>query len=424
MVDTSLATDATPAVRLEDLTPLPYQQALAAHLQAQEPEVWQWAASAQAREQHAAAVRTELLRNSYRLDAAAHPDLHAHAQLAAQRLGVTAGITLYQAGDGAMNAAIHCVPGEAHIVLSGPLLERLQGPELQAVLGHELAHYLLWALDGGKYHVVDRLLHATASDPRADASHLQAARRFALYTEAFADRGACVACGALEPAVSALIKIETGLTQVNVASYLAQAEEICADPTARNTQTRGTSHPEVFVRARALRLWTERQHDAQDWLATALEGPLALDTLDMLGQQRVSAVTRATIAQLLQRPFLQSEPLLAHARRFFPDFAPARPPTSLTSPMQALPPPEPVPAGLHDYLASVLVDFVAADPELDDLTLAAALGLADALGCAEPFEQRVLKDLRVPKRSLARVKRDAAALLDKAATEHTKAAAA
>ena len=409
MVDTS---ESTPAVRLEDLTPLPYQQALAAHLQVHEPEVWRWAASAEAREEHAAAVRAELLRNSYRLDATAHPDLHAHARLAAQRLGVTASITLYQARDGAMNAAIHFVPGEAHIVLSGPLLERLQGPELQAVLGHELAHYLLWAHDGGKYHVVDRLLHAASADPRADASHLQAARRYALYTEAFADRGGCVACGALEPAVSALIKIETGLTQVNVASYLAQAEEICADPT---TQTRGTSHPEVFVRARAMRLWTERQHDAEDWLATALEGPLDLGTLDMLGQQRVSALTRGAIAHLLQRAYLQSEPLLAHARRFFPDFAP---------PASAMPPPEPVPAGLHDYLASVLVDFVAADPELDDVTLAAALGLAEALGCAEPLEQRVVKDLRFPKRSLTRVKRDAAALLDKASTQHQQAAAA
>ncbi|BEP68613.1 MULTISPECIES: M48 family metalloprotease [unclassified Variovorax] len=402
--------DSFPAVRLQDLTPLPYQQALAAHLQANEPEAWRWAASAEAREEHTAAMRAELLRSAYRLDADAHPDLHADATLAAQRLGVTARITLYQApsGDGAaMNAAIYVVPGEAHIVLSGPLLEKLQPPERQAVLGHELAHYLLWERDGGKHHVVDRLLHATAADPRADASHLQAARRHALYTEAFADRGGCVACGALEPAVSALIKIETGLTQVNVASYLAQAEEICAAPSNKALQTRGVSHPEVFVRARALRLWAGREHDADEWLAAALEGPLDLGTLDMLGQQRVSALTRGTLAQLLQRPVLQSDSLLAHARRFFPDFAP---------PTSAMPLPEPAPAGLHDYLASVLVDFVAADPEMDDVTLAAALGLADALGCDTPFEQRVLKDLGLSKRNFTRVKRDAAALLDKAAT--------
>jgi predicted SprT family Zn-dependent metalloprotease len=212
--------DFPPAVRLEDLTPLPYQQALAAHLQANEPEVWRWAASAEAREEHAAAVRADLLRNSYRLDADAHPELHAHCNAAVQRLGITARVALYQAGDGTMNATLYFLPGEAHIVLSGPLMERLQGAELQAVLGHELAHYLLWARDGGKYHVVDRLLHASASDPRADASHQRAARRYGLYTEAFADRGACMACEALEPAVSALIKMQTGLTQVNVASYL------------------------------------------------------------------------------------------------------------------------------------------------------------------------------------------------------------
>jgi hypothetical protein len=89
--------DTPPAVRLEDLTPLPYQQALAAHLQANEPEVWRWAASAEAREEHAAAVRADLLRNSYRLDADAHPELHAHCNAAVQRLGITARVALYQA---------------------------------------------------------------------------------------------------------------------------------------------------------------------------------------------------------------------------------------------------------------------------------------------------------------------------------------
>ncbi|MNG27737.1 hypothetical protein D3C84_1129010 [compost metagenome] len=61
---------------------------------------------------------------------------------------------------------------------------------------------------------------------------------------------------------------------------------------------------------------------------------------------------------------------------------------------------------------------------MDDVTLAAALGLADALGCDTPFEQRVLKDLGLSKRNFTRVKRDAAALLDKAATSSSQAAAA
>jgi hypothetical protein len=72
----------------------------------------------------------------------------------------------------------------------------------------------------------------------------------------------------------------------------------------------------------------------------------------------------------------------------------------------------------------VLVDFVAADPDLDDITLAAALGLAEAMGCADQLEQRVVKDIRFPKRSLTRVKRDAATLLEKAAAQHLRGASA
>ena len=222
-------------------------------------------------------------------------------------------------------------------------------------------------------------------------------------------------CGALEPAVSALVKVQTGLAQVHAASYLRQADEISAGPDAA---TRGTSHPEVFVRARALRLWSERDPQADAWLAGALEGPLDLATLDVLGQERVGGLTRAVVARLLREPFMQSEALLAHARRFFPGFVPSLPQAV------APPPPDPLPAGLHDYMASVLVDFVAADPELDDAALAAALALAEPLGCAAPFEQRLAQDLKLARRTLARVKRDAASVLDKARAQHARSATA
>ncbi|KAF1071902.1 hypothetical protein [Variovorax sp.] len=115
---------------------------------------------------------------------------------------------------------------------------------------------------------------------------------------------------------------------------------------------------------------------------------------------------------------MQSDPLLAHARRFFPGFVPSLP--------QAVepPPPDPLPAGLHDYMASVLVDFVAADPELDDAALAAALALAEPLGCAAPLEQRLAQDLKLARRTLARVKRDATTVLDKARAQHARSATA
>ena len=46
------------------------------------------------------------------------------------------------------------------------------------------------------------------------------------------------------------------------------------------------------------------------------------------------------------------------------------------------------------------------------------------MGCAAQLEERVVKDMRFPKRSLTRVKRDAAALLEKAAAQHLQGASA
>ena len=396
-------------IGLPRLGPLPYHDAVVRHLRAEEPDVWRWACSAEAREEHAAAVRAGLLKETYRLDSDAHADLHRHCKTAAERLGVSAPVTLYQAGDGAMNASLHYLPGEAHVVFNGPILERLKGAELEAVLGHELSHHLLWELDNGAYHAADRVLSLAIGDPRASASHVQTARLFRLYTEAFADRGGAVACGGLAPAVTALVKVQTGLTEVSAASYLKQADEICA-PNKRGSDA--VSHPEVFVRARGLRLWCEADADAEPWLTSMLEGPLSLDTLDLLGQRQLTVWTQRMLAQLLQPGFMRSEGLMAHARRFFPDFKPdATRDKSVPMHVSAAP-------GTHDYLSAVLMDFAVADRELDDVPLAAALETARWLGVAEAFERRVLKDLRLPKRQFNKIKAEAAALLERAEIQH------
>jgi len=394
---------------LPRLSPLPYHDDIVRCLRSEEPEVWQWASSAQAREEHASTVRKELLKETYRLDADAHPELHRHCSAAAQRLGLRVPVTLYQAGDGAMNASLYYLPGEAHVVFTGPVLERLQGAELEAVLGHELAHHLLWELEDGAYHAADRVLTLALNDSRASTSHAQTARLFRLYTEAFADRGGAVACGGLGPAVTALVKIQTGLADVSAANYLKQADEICM-PGKSSTEAR--THPEVFIRARALRLWCEADPTADPWLTDTLEGPLSLDTLDLLGQLRLTELTQRVLAQLLQPGFMHSEGLLAHARRFFPDFKPdatrdASVPISISAA-----------TGTHDYMAALLMDFAVADRELDDVPLAAALETAHWLGVADAFERLALKDLRLPKRQFNKIKAEADNLLERAGKQH------
>ena len=118
------------------------------------------------------------------------------AALAAERLGIDDPVTLYQAQDGSSegaNALVVSLPGEAHVVFSGRLLELVEGPELVAVLGHELAHHLLWSMENGDFWVLDRLVHGAAGDVAAQRCHEETARLVRLHTELIADRGGLVA---------------------------------------------------------------------------------------------------------------------------------------------------------------------------------------------------------------------------------------
>jgi hypothetical protein len=389
------------------LAPLLYHREVVAYLKAAEPELWEWASSAAVQNEQAEQVRTELLKANYRLDAAGHPELVQRTAVVAQRLGVKAPVTLYQSARGSeMNAMMCHLPGEAHIVFFGPILATLKDAELDAVLAHEIAHYRLWEMDGGDILIAERLLAAAVNDPRSMPSHAHTSRRFRLFTEVFADRGAYVGCGELDAAVSALIKTETGLREVSAASYLRQADEIFERD---KSMTNGVEHPETFIRARALRLWLESDPGLDDWLAATISGPLEIDQLDLADQQKLTSLTRRLLAQLLRSSWFQTAPVLAHARTFFADFAPA------TSSDDSL-----VPElsfsdhATREYLCYLLLDFVAVDPELEEAPLAAALTWSDQLGLAELFEKLALKELGLGKRQLNKVKKEAAETLAQA----------
>ena len=140
--------------------PLAYHREVVAYLQATERELWDWTSSAESRAGEAEEVRMAMLKSNYRLDAAAHPDLVQRCAAMSARLGVAAPATIYQAQGGlGMNAALVHLPGEAHLVFTGPILEKLAGTELDAVLAHELAHQLLWEMEGGAFLTADRLLY-------------------------------------------------------------------------------------------------------------------------------------------------------------------------------------------------------------------------------------------------------------------------
>lgn len=387
--------------------PLPYQREVVAYLKSNEPELWRWASSGEVRSEFAEETRTELLKANYRLDATGHPELTERCASVARKLEIAAPVTLYQAaGSPGLNAMLCYLPGEAHIIFSGPILTTLKGAELDAVLAHELAHYCLWEMDGGDYLVADRLLLAAANDPRGSASHIQTARRFRLYTEVFADRGSFAGCGELDPTVAALIKTETGLADASASSYLRQADEIFAK---KDSPAKGVDHPETFIRARALRMWAENDPGLERWLATIIEGELALDELDLPGQARLAQLTRRFLGEVLRPAWFQSPMVLAHACAFFPDFSPASAADeALVGQLQTSD------TATREYLCYVLLDFSVVDADLEDLPLAAALDWSQRLDIADLFEKLAMKELGIGKRPLTSLKKQAATLLAKA----------
>lgn len=386
------------------LTPLPYHFEVRDYLKAQEPDLWNWFSSAQAQADYTESLRLELLKSTYRLDPESHPDLYRDAEHVKTALQLDVPLTLYQAQHSPQpNAALYFIPDEGHLVLSGPVLSLLASDELKSVIGHELAHYHLWRRDGGEFHIADRLLDAVANDPRASNSHVQSARWYQLYTEIFADRGSLEVTGNVHTVVSSLVKIQTGLPQVSAASYLKQAEEIFQKT---GVTTAGLSHPEAFIRARALALWAEGGDAAASRISAMIEGAPALDELDLIGQVRLTRLTRRLLEHLLQPKWFQTDAALGHAKLFFDDFR-ATPPADPGT-LEELKFSDPK---LREYLCYLLLDFAAADPELDELPLAAALELAKQLEIDTLFEKLAAKELRLKPRDLKRVKETAAGLL-------------
>ncbi|MFO1514191.1 MAG: M48 family metalloprotease [Verrucomicrobiota bacterium] len=389
------------------LEPLPYHVELRDYLKSQERELWNWFASARAQADYTENLRTALLKSTYRLDAESHPEIYQRVEAAKSRLQLDIPVTVYQAQNSPQpNAALYFIPGEGHVVLSGPVLSLLNAEEIKSVLGHELAHYRLWQWEQGELHIADRLIQAVAGDPRAAETHEQTARRFQLYTEIFADRGSLCVTGDLNPVIAGLVKIETGLAQVSAPAYLKHADELFSKT---GVTTEGLSHPEAFIRARALALWHEQSHAAQPHITRMIEGAEALDRLDLLGQTRMVKNTRRLLEHLLQPKWFQTPAVLGHAKLFFDDLQPAT--TRDTSALKAFTSPD---ARTQEYLSYVLLDFVTADPELEEVPLAAALELSRELAFDAQFEKLAAKELKLKIRDVRKLKEQAAEMLVKA----------
>lgn len=398
---------AGPALTLDEaLRPLPYHRDTVAYLKEREADLWSWFSSTGFLDEHAKSVRLELLKNAYRFDRAEHGDLYAAVDEVTGRLGLAAPVIVYQAQNApAMNAYLAYIPGEAHVVFEGPVRDTLNDDELRATLAHELTHYLLWEKDGRELLIADQALAAMANHPRAEPSHIESARLFRLYLEVHADRGALAVLRDPLAAVASLVKVQTGLADVSAESYLRQAEEIFSQT---EVKTEELTHPESYIRARALQLWAGQGEAADAEVARMIEGPLDLGRLTLLGQVRLTALTRRVLARFLKPAWLRTTARLAHARLFFPDLDPDADAGELEMP-------EPAAPSIADYLGYLLLDMASADHADDEAVLAAALQAAEELGATAPFLKGAADDLGVSKRAIARLKKNAADIVAGAA---------
>lgn len=406
------------------LHPLPYHQQLRDYLKTREAELWRWFASAESEADSANQVRMELLKHTYRLDRDGHGELYALLDDVKRALQLEQlPVTVYQSQHtGEQTAALLYTPGEGHIVLLGSIMELLSSEELKALFGHELAHFLLWQGFAGEFLLADRVITAMANDLRAENSHLASARLYQLYTEIFCDRGALHVVADAHVVIAMLVKVSTGLATVHPESYLRQAEEILAQP---DSKTEGVTHPELFIRARAIALYA-RQHtatspaeqvnpliDVDSEVTRMLEGAPTLDTLDLVGQVHMTALTRRFLCRLLAVPWMCTEVVLAHMKLFFPEIQAHE--FGVDDPALA----EDIRIAddkLQEYFCYLLLDFATIDPELDEAAIAAVMQLAEQCGLAEWLDKLLAKELKMPKRTLTRLHGEKDKILQRAAT--------
>ena len=378
---------------------LNYHNALADFLQHEEADIWAWFASDKLTEQAFDENRLMLLKNAVRLDAGSHDRLFVIAGEVKETLEIDVPLNLFQGTGSHRNAALIYTPNEINIMFEGETIDILSDAELRSLLGHEMAHYLHKTREDGRYFTADRMLGWICGENGSHPAHLQSLWLSQIYQEIFADRVGLMVCEDRDAAISLLIKVGSGLKKFSVETYLEQAAE--ALDLNKKDGSQGGTHPETYIRAIALADWAKDKEAADARLPKLVEGDDRLERLDLLAQRKLTDLTRLMIQKFLSADWAQSEEIEAHARAYFPDFDRTTIPSEDTDLSRLTEASEDV----KDYMASVLLDFAAADPDLEDEPLLEAMQFADKYGLSDAITPRIIKDLGVPKKKLASLRK-------------------
>lgn len=379
---------------------LNYHEAIADWLHRNERGVWDWFSKSKLQEEQNEETLDLLLKQTYRLSREAHGTAYDCCETAMAKLGVEAPVTLYQAGDGAMNAALFFIPGEIHVVLYGPVLEKLSEIELTALFGHEISHYLLWSLSDRRYRIAQQIIDDSVQQSSGEYALYETARLYLLATEVFADRGAALAAGSAEAAIAVLLKVMTGLSATDPKAFLEQAAEL----DAKGDITKTASHPETYMRALFIdRWWSNGAQGAgiDDWVLEKLKGPMAIGSLDLIDQERLTAITRQLFALFLHNNSLASAMVVTQIKQFFPDWAGAEEarldPELCKSIAQD--------RSIREYIIALVVDLAHADPDQTEEMLVHGAKFAAGLGWDDDYRESLKTLLKMRKPQIDRIMR-------------------
>lgn len=382
------------------LTALSYHLQVKDHFKKQS-KTWEYFCVDANKHEQLKEFKTELLKNTYKFDPVAEPGIYSKLAVAQNKLGLeNLPVTVYQSQHSdELNASIVYFNNEAHIVFSGPVIKLLNEDELLAVLAHELTHIKLYSMLNGDLEIADRIVTAIANNYNSEASYYETARLFRLYTEIFCDRGAYTVLQSTEPVITSLVKIVTGLDTVNASTYVKQADEIFAADNA--VKTSGVSHPENFIRAKAIQLWHEKREAADEEIMKMIEGSANLDRLDIFQQKGLTQLTREFLQLYLKPNWYRSTLIISLAKQYFPDFYWDENIVLDESLINRI---SSYDASIKEYLACIILDFALADNAIDDVSAGWAIEFAENVQLKEIYDDLLKKELKFSEKKLQQFK--------------------
>ncbi len=394
----------------------PFQRNLRDYFK-QQTKTWEWFAQKTNKSAQHEAFKTDLLKNAYRIDKDAEPDLYNALEKAKTILGIPIPVTIYQSQNGNdNNAGIAYLDTEAHIIFSGTLLKILDPDELLALLGHELSHVLLYQIDNGDFEITNRIIDAIARDVNTEAFYLETARLNQLFTELFCDKGALKVCGNYEVVIATLVKVHTGLQKVSAESYLKQTDEILSKA---DDGSSGTTHPEIYYRSKAIKLFADAVPDYDTLIENMINGKYELQNLHLFSKPIIQAYTKHLVDALLKLNWTKSEYTNALYRQYFIDYNPD--PTALIDEKsKALI--QNCGDSMKNYFCYVMLDFAMCDTDITLPFTGHIFDVAEQLDLSKNMEKILKKEFSLTERAFKdKLKSATTALNEILAADHENA---